>query len=367
MLEEDATVMIALDPNFPVEDVREIAQRISTAGTLIPGFIPPDIGFLAFNALIYNAYIDRAATVILPDRNIVSRIARIAKEGVSHAIDRPTRAAIDVMALAQAMNFHIEPSIAFHELAYCDGNLIANEELRWFRAADHDQAHAWIDLALGRSNRIATIKLGPQTVDDLAAPIHRFRCNYAVALQVAMLELDNKKSPLARAESLLEWMISDFIVAGPAAIFAAMYLSPRASKAGMIKQLRSPDRDRAVVGIRNAAWDITHLSDFVHRSYTTNYEKKRFIFATADQALAQLAQLLFIDAECLDEFEQKLSKAIVPWWGEDAVAVGKFIASAITLGEKRLSPQGPPDVDDYVGYRIELAERAIMASTAPKP
>jgi hypothetical protein len=361
MLEEDATIMIALDPDFPAEDVQAIAHRISASGTLIPGFIPPDIGFLAFEALVYATYVDRAATVILPDLNIVSRMARVARDGIVDPIDGPTQTAIDVMALAQAMDFDIEPSIAFHELAYCDGNHIANEKLRWFRAADHGQANAWIDLALGRSSRITTIQLGPPTTDDLAAPIHRYRCNYAAALQVAVLELDSTRSPLARAKSLLEWMVSDFIVAGPAAIFAAMFLSPRASRAGMIKQLKSPNRARALAGIRNAAWDITHLSDFVRRSKTADYEKQRFIFATADQALAQLAQLLFIDAECLDEFERQLALAIVPWWGKDAPTIAKFIAEAIAHAEERLPPQGPPGVDDYVGHQIELGESAVRA------
>jgi hypothetical protein len=362
MLEEDATVMIALDPDFPVGDVRIIANRITSSGTLVPGFIPPDFGFLAFEALVYAAYVDRTATVILPDRNIVSRMARVARHGVVHPVDGPTQAAIDVMALAQAMDLDIEPSIAFHELAHRNGNAIANEELRWFRVADYGQADAWIDLALGRSSRLPTIELGPQTADDLSAPTHRYRCNYVAALQVALLELDSTRSSLARAEALLKWMISDFIVAGPAAIFAAMFLSPRASRAGMIKQLKSPDRARAIAGVRNAAWDITHLSDFVRRAKKANYEKERFVFATADQALAQLAHLLFVDAECLDGFEQQLTTAIVPWWGKDAAAVAKFIAEALAQAEERLPPQGFQGVDDYVGYQIELGESAVMAA-----
>ena len=78
MSEEDATVVIALDPDFPVEDVRSIADRISISNTLIPGFILPDFGFLTLEALVYAAYIERTSTVILPDRNIVSRMARVA-------------------------------------------------------------------------------------------------------------------------------------------------------------------------------------------------------------------------------------------------------------------------------------------------
>jgi hypothetical protein len=103
----------------------------------------------------------------------------------------------------------------------------------------------------------------------------------------------------------------------------------------MLKQIKSPDRARALAGVRNAAWDITHLSDFVRRVKATDYEEQRFIFATADQALAQLGHLLFVDTEHLDGFEQQLAAAIAPWWAKDAAAVAKFIANAIAAGEQR--------------------------------
>lgn len=359
MLEEDATVMIALDPDFPVDDVRAIAERLGESETLVPGFIPAEAGLMCFEALAYAAFIERTPTVILPDRNLVSRMARAARDGVARPLDGPTQAAVDLMALAQALNFNIEPAIAFHELAHRDGNAIANEELRWFRAADHGQARAWIDLALERTDRLTAIKPGPPTDFDLAAPLHRYRCNSAVTLRVAALELDEALAPLARVAALLDWMVSDFMVAGPAAIFAAMFLSPRASRAGMIKQLKSPDRARALAGVRNAAWDITHLSDFVRRAKSTPYDEQHFIFATADQALAQLGQMLFIDAEHLEGFENQLAAAVEPWWHKDAAAVAKLIADAIAVAEDRPPPEAPAGVDDYVGYQIGIGERAV--------
>lgn len=359
MLEEDATVMIALDPEFPAEDVRVIADRLGASGILVPGFIPPEVGLTAFEALAYAAYVERTPTMILPDRNLVSRMARAARDGVARPTDRPMQAAIDLMALAQAFNYDIEPAIAFHELAHRDGNDVANEELRWFRAADHGQAKAWIDLAIGGTDRLAKIEPGPSTDFDLAAPIHRYRCNHAVALRVAALKLDATVRPAARAVSLLEWMASDFIVAGPAAIFAAMYLSPRASRAGMLKQLKSQDRARALAGVRNAAWDITHLSDFVRRAKGVDYEEQRFIFATADRALAQLGHLLFVDAEHLDGFEAELAALIEPWWHKDAGTVANAVADTIATVANRPPPEAPPGIDDYVGYLIEQGERAV--------
>lgn len=358
MLEEDATVMIALDPEFPVEDVKTIGTRLGESRALVPGFSPPPAGITSLRALLYAAHVERTKTIILPDRNLASRMARAAKDGVAHPIHGPTQIAIDLMALSQAMDFEIEPAIAFHELAHRDGNAAANEELRWFRAADHGQAKAWIQLALGRSDRLAMIEPGPPTDLDLAAPIRRWRHNYAVTLRVAALEL-SAKSPLERVAALLDWMVSDFIVAGPAAIFAAMFLSPRASRAGMLKHLKSPDRARAISGVRNATWDITHLSDFVRRATSQDNAAKRFIFATADRVLAQLGSMLFVDAEHLDGLELQLAAGMKGWWASDAAAVAHLISKAIAIAEHRPPPKGPPGIKDYTGHLISIGEHEV--------
>jgi len=54
--------------------------------------------------------------------------------------------------------------------------------------------------------------------------------------------------------ALLEWMDEDFLLAGPAALFVSMYYGPKAARAGLFKQLRSPNRQAAIDGARNAAW-----------------------------------------------------------------------------------------------------------------
>lgn len=356
----ESNIMITLDPRFPIEDVKIIGARLDESQALVPGFIPPPAGITSLEALLYAEHVQGIETVILPDRNIVSRMARAARDGVIHPVDSPTQIAIDLMAFSQAMNFSVEPSIAFHELAHHDGNALANEELQWFRAADHGQAEAWIHIALGHSNKLTKIEVGSPTDYDLAAPLSRWRRNYAVALRIAALELGTQ-TPLERATKLLDWMLSDFFVAGPAAIFAAMFLSPRASRSGMLKQLKSPDRTRAIAGVRNAAWDITHLSDFVRRVKSTDDPDKRFIFATADRALAQLGKIMFTDAQNLDKFKEKMATNIAPWWKNDAIEVAKLFSVAIAEADKRSAPKGLTGIDDYVGHWIAAGEHEVTS------
>jgi len=358
-LEEDATVFFRIAPDFPREDVEFIASRLAASNSLVPGFIPPSAGPISLEALLYAELIDETGTVVLLDRNIASRMAKITREGASRPLDGPTQVAVDLMALSQSMNLDLEPVIAFRELAQGQGNDAALEELRWFRAADHGQAHAWIDVALGRADALPSVPDSDKEDHDLAAPLHRWRCNYAVLLKAAELEL-MPLPPKDRMARLLDWMASDFIIAGPAALFCAMFFSPFASKAGLFKHLRSPDRRRALSGIRNAAWDVTYLSGLSRRVIAEPYETKRHLLATADRALAEIAPLMFIDAQDMETFGQALCVQIEPWWRRDAAAVASWFASAITTGAQRLPPEAAKGVTDYVGDLIANGERQML-------
>lgn len=359
-LEEDATILFSLGGNFPYEDVKTIAARVAASNSLVPGFIAPVAGLTSIEAFLYSELIDQASTTVIVDRNVASRMAQIARDGAVHPLNGPTQIAVDLMALAQSVNLNIDPSIAFHELAHLNGNAEASEELQWFRAADHGQAQAWIDVALKRKDALPLSAPAAQEDYDLSKPLFRWRRNYTVLLKAAELELSNL-SPKERMLALLDWMISDFMLAGPAAIYCSMYFAPLAMKAGMFKQLRSPNRDRALNGIKNAAWDVTYLSELVRHATSSNHDSDRFILATADKAVAQVAPLLFLDAEDLPDLEAKLSAQFEKWWQADSVSLAKSFASAMALAMERSPPQHGSQSEDPVGDLIAIGEESILA------
>lgn len=88
MLQEDATIAFRLDPDFPRSDVEEIGERLMASGALTPGFIAPPAGLLALEAMLFAEHIEGIPTVLLPDRNVVTRMARVAREGVLGREDR---------------------------------------------------------------------------------------------------------------------------------------------------------------------------------------------------------------------------------------------------------------------------------------
>lgn len=342
--EEDMTALLIMPSDFPYAAVLEVAAMLEEGQLLVPGYIPPAAGIYNPASYIFEERLSGTEFLILPDRNLASRMARIA---MGESIDSERRLAAALMAFAQCLNLNFEPSVAFHELAHRHGNAIAHEELRWFRSADAARPQDWIDIALARRDRLSPPSDAPAVVErDLALPLRRWNRNYVLALKVAELELDAApaKQKILR---LLDWMYSDFIVAGPAFLFATLYLAPSAPRKRMLKQLRSPDRARAVDGVRNAAWDITHMSDFVRRVQEEGSDCKRFILATADKGLSRSASALFHYADERDG-PGTLAARLSAWWrARDAQTIADvFLAYVDRLND----PTRQSKSDATLGY-----------------
>ncbi len=349
--------MVRFPPDFPLQAVIEIADELMADGGIVPGFVPADRGVFDVMAIEYSKLMGEA-TLILPDRNLISRIAAIAEGRARYPLDPTAQLAANLMAFCQCMNLNFEPVVAFHELAHKEGNEDANRELSWFRAADQPQALAWVAVSRGTAQRLGDLRPAAVTDHDFARPLPRWERNYVVALKIAELEL-SERQPLERAVALLDWMIDDFFLAGPAAVFASMYFSPNAAKKRLIKQLRSADRERAIDGIRNAAWDMTHLSDLTRRMLRGGDSKVRHVFATGDRGLAEIARLLPIDAE-EEDLEAELARLMSVWWPERIVGVlARRFAEAFLVAASRPAPTGPEGDEDPISRMIVCGEHLM--------
>jgi hypothetical protein len=358
--EEDWNLAFLLPPDFPLDDVLKIVDLLAEADVCVPGYFPPAVGMYHPVGHFYERQMEGVETTLIPDRNVASRIAQLA-QGITVRDDDQLRIAAALLAFAQCMDMEIEPAIAFHELAHKEGNDTAWCELAWFRAADNVSPVGMIDIALQRRDALTGIDKRPEVGSaDLAKPIKRWRRNYIIALKMAELE-QLKVRPVDRVLSLFDWMRRDFIFGGPAALLASVYFAPKSPpKRHVFKNKNSVDREAAIAGVRNAAWDLTHLSDFVRRVNEEGRNgKRRYLFASFDRHLRQMAKLMFkFGTKCSPP--DALSGALSEWWTRSDAE--RIVTSLLDHIEHVRSPEWKPKTasrPDFIDELISNGERRV--------
>lgn len=347
---------VILPPDFPYMELRAIGAMLEADGVFVPGYQPPLVGLCHPDAFIFEAQFEKIQTILLPDRNIASRMAKIV---AGAPMDTTLRKIAAIKAFCHFLDVQIEPSVAFHELAQTQGNDAANLELARFRDADNADPYPWLDLAFGDLDALDPME--PQhspECHDLALPLRRWRRNYIAALKIAELEFSGCPN-LNRMLGLLSWMRDDFIIAGPAALLACIYFAPNSPpRKGLLKQLRSPNRLRAIDGVRNAAWDLTHLSEMIRKVNEANGSQTRLLFASFDEGLRILAGLLFTVS--IEDFsEELLVEALVPWWSRThaeriAASLVELLADLDDESRKQRQANSSVSIDEMIQHGEQL-------------
>ncbi|GEM_PF-514879 len=304
---------IFLPDGFPVEDLEQVCASLAKADPFVPAFEPNGYGLYSVAGQVWALRVKGVETIILPDRNIASRMAQIAR---GEAIGENAQIIAAITAFAHFFDNMMEPGIAFHELAPRDGNEAALEELSWFRAADHGDKFDWLDVALGRRDKLRRPGT-PRAVEshDLARTLRDWNTGYGAILKVAEIELLHPGSPYEKIMSLLEWLHRDYFFAGQVATMACIFFGPtNAPKSGLMKSLRSPNREKAIAGAKNAAWDALYFSYLNSQVNKSSGASKRFIYASLDsraRLIARMGLAFSGDGPHWDAIVSHLS----PWWG----------------------------------------------------
>lgn len=321
-------VEIHFPEDYPLEELIRYGSELVVDGIVAPGFIPPGRGALDPAALHYMQTIENRPATMLLDLNIVTEIANIASGNLDIITSDFRRSVGKLMAVCQLNDVALDPSLAIHEKAQTMGHERAREMLEWFRAGDNASPWEWLEIARGTPAPLSTKRVSATLPGMLDTPIRRFGRNYLLSLKIADLALDPTKTSIGRLTEFVEWFREHMYWAGSAALFAATYLSPEGPKAGLMERLKSPNRSKALDGARKQAWDLTHLSEF-GKAVAKAGDRRRLLFATKDQGLATMAQLV-----CVYPSASEIEDVFSPWWGPvDAATVGKMYSSAIETAE----------------------------------
>ncbi len=250
---------------------------------------------------------------IFPDLNIVIEWIHIIKGGGIET--NAAKNAACLMAFSQCLNINLDPTIAFSELAAKKGVSHAQTEYGWFLSADAANPMGWIQAALKGT------PFDPVQPKNLTAswniPTRVWDRNYILVLKLAEIQL-GQGSPIQKILALMSWMREKFVARGPGIIFSIMFLSERARIKNMIKYIKSTDRERAIGGAQNAAWDITNASAFVDQVALGKTD--RYLFASFDKALRAIANKLF-NLTDEEDSELHLKNRLLEWWDESEAQI----------------------------------------------
>lgn len=346
--------------DFPLDEIQRFGEQLIAESTVVPGFIAPDFGALHPLAVRYMQNIEDRPVTVIADLNVISAITSLSGETQKLAIDEFDRSIGMLMAVCQFNDIQIDPSIAIHELAHSMGHDRALKTLGQFMAANNASPWEWLELARGNECRISTDACSAEDPGPLDRQLTRYRRNYLLALKIASLELEVKLKPIERILTFLDWMNKNMYFAGPAALLAAMYMSPNARKSGLLSQLRSADRAKALAGVRNQVWDITHLGEFTRRIREVG-DDSRLLFATKDKKLAAFALLVSINPDAED-----IAREFSKWWSPtDATLLGSIFANMFDeAASDRRIPLGEKEVD-WLDAEMATIEQQILLWRTP--
>jgi len=165
-----------------------------------------------------------------------------------------------------------------------------------------------------------------------------------------------------RITELTTWMYQDFIIGGPALLFAIHYLAPNSERGGLLKHLRSANRERALSGIRNASWDVTLLSEWIRRGEEQKDKNTLTLLCSLDRKLIQLAYMLApqTGGDSSAEFRKSSFMKILEPWGEAQAREVSELIEGLLVNANNPSRQIHRPNEVNLDQMIETGEKFIM-------
>ncbi len=326
----------ALHFPLPRRDLESLERILERAAIFRTSF--DDFGSDVYRMATYRT--EKAAygtqSYMLIDRNIISRLVGLVQ---GNRANEDHRLAAAALAFAQCANMVVEPNLALYELAQTGTQSEAHSELGRFRIADEVDPRLYADIALSRRDFIpaALLPTGKRLIEDvpdLTVPLRGWRSNYILALKLSTIELQGGTAE-EKMRRFVEWMRDEFVFGASATVFAHYYFAPGKPKRRMLKSLRSQDRQLALWGIRNAAWDLNLVADWARHVQRQEQEFKLWVLCSRDASIGRIAGDLLSPGGPEITTEQLAEALFVKHWG---LALGRrllrhYLDAGATIGD----------------------------------
>lgn len=301
MSEEELSIAVWLP--LGSSELEFLQKTLHESGVVIPGNYAGDNPYVLVDYLAAGMTEDGEFRALF-DRNLISPLVALAsgapvpesKQAESNA--RLASACACFCILAKIL---IEPNIAIYEYASASGNLAAQSDAQLFRIADNSDAMAYLDIALGRADRLPQDLLRQvrelQESADGTIPESNFdrllrlwKPHYLYALKAVALRRSGL-SPFQVANSLICWQADETLFNAVGSMYCLAAIAHAPPKGGMLKNLLSENVNALKAGVKNATWDMYLLQQF--GKLVRQPSGPRWSLWSTDVALREVAKSLF--------------------------------------------------------------------------
>jgi hypothetical protein len=91
--------------------------------------------------------------------------------------------------------------------------------------------------------------------------------------------------------ALIDWMYDSWHFSAPATVLGSQVL-PQDPPKKVFKNIGSPDRRRALKGVKNAAWDLVYITEWYKKVKAQANTNKLTVICSRDLMLLRVAELL---------------------------------------------------------------------------
>ena len=223
--------------------------------------------------------------VIIADKNIISPICEIAKNGTLKDEERFLKTAIFVTFI-KFINASITCGLGLMEDESSKLATITGEESRqlFLHAIEKIPSMIWKQIAFGEIDMIPYEFLykGSPTIEHSYDYSNGLLLLYNEAAMIKIVEINNNKglSKIQKFDRFMRWYADNLDIAESVMLYAAMVFA-NVDYVAKPKHSTSMDYDKVVKGIKNQAWDITYITAWSTQYYYES-DGNYIMFATDD-------------------------------------------------------------------------------------
>ncbi|MCX5877159.1 MAG: hypothetical protein NT087_12865 [Deltaproteobacteria bacterium] len=283
--------MLLIQPPFKRDELEKIEEINKEADFIISPYDKNILNPYSIESYLFQKHFHSHQINAVFDSNIIIDLTGYAED--MEKVSTTTISSVALLAFLQIALVEIDPGIAISEHCTTCKKPSPSEKLFLFRNIDNFPTQELLDLVLGKIKHIDssnTLYRGP--IKKIIRPerpeeLHRWKVQYIYALKLYILA-NSGLNKFDKVYSFIYWMWEKYLSGAVAFSFMAVFFSERYSN--MLKGVFSPNSTNSMLGVKNAAWDMTTTH------YWSSCVAKRkdndpfYIFCTADKALKEVAR-----------------------------------------------------------------------------